>query len=164
MPPRRKSSPMRQLLLLFIALLVMGCSKSGPSAPAPDSIAASHDKSAAESLAEKEKCAPALDWLKDTAKHSLWKGDRAAIVTHFEAQRKAGAKEIYAVGVEEAEGQQICASFVLVLPEGAARKAVLDNHNAFWKSYLGPEASAEDLKEFEVTDEGQKYLFYNFDL
>ncbi|MBT9583902.1 hypothetical protein IV102_11210 [bacterium] len=155
---------MRRLLFLLIASLVMGCSKSVPPSPAPDSIAASHDKSAADSLAEKEKCFPALDWLKDTAKHSLWKGDRAAIVTHFVAQRTAGAKEIYAVDVEETEGQQICASFVLVLPEGAARKAVLDKHNAFWKSYLGPQAGAEELKEFVVGDEGQKYLVYNFDL
>lgn len=155
---------MRKILLLLITLLLMGCSGPGSPTPAVDSEAANQDKSAAESLAEKDKCAPALAWLKDTTRHNLWKGDRTAIVKHFEVQQAAGAKEIYAVGVEEVEGHQICASFVLVLPAGAARKAVLDGNNAFWKSYLGSSASEEDLKEFVVTDQGQKYLVYNFDL
>ena len=155
---------MRKILLLLIALFLMGCSAPGSPTPTPGSEVANQDKSAAESLAEKDKCAPALDWLKDSTRHNLWKGDRAAIVKHFEAQQAAGVKEIYAVGVEEVEGHQICASFVLVLPAGAARKAVLDSHNGFWKNYLGSSASEEDLKEFVVMDEGQKYLFYNFDL
>jgi hypothetical protein len=155
---------MRRIAFLLFALLWIGCSKAGPPTPAADSVAAGHDKMASESLAQKDKCAPAVEWLKDTAKHTLWKGDRAAILAHFEAQQAAGAQDIQAVDLEEMEGHQVCASFVLALPEGAARKAVIERHNAFWKSYLGPEASAEDLKDFTAQDEGQKYLFYNFDL
>lgn len=150
--------------IILLALALVGCAGS-PTAvtPSPSSRAAEMDHSAAELLAEKDKCAPALAWLKDTTNHMMWKGDRAAITRHLEEQQKAGAKEIWATGLEDAEGKQICAMFVVVLPEGEARKRVIANHNVFWRSYLS-DATAEDLKEFEVQDQGQKYLEYNFDL
>jgi hypothetical protein len=119
---------------------------------------------ASESMAESDKRSPALEWLRNTSQHMLWKGDRAAIARHLEEQQKAGASEIWAVDLAKEEGHEICASFVLVLPQGAARAKLISLHNEFWKTYLGSEASAEDLKEFTIADEGQKYIFYNFDL
>jgi len=140
------------------------CSKSpgGAATPAAESRAAQADKSAAEDLAKKDKTAPALAWLADS-KHALWKGDRAAINLHFQDLQRAGLKDVYAVGIAKEQGAEICASFVAVLPPaGDLRKKVIYKHNEFWKSYLGSEATPEELKEFQVTDEGQKYLFYNF--
>ena len=157
----------RGILSLLLLLGLAGCSKGPGSAatPAAESRAAHDDKAAAEDLAEKDKTAPALAWLADS-KHSLWKGDRAAIKLHFEDLQRAGIKEIYAVGIEEAEGTQICASFVAVLPPAGddKRKKAFFKHNEFWKAYLGQDASEEDLKDFVSQDEGQKYFFYNFDL
>lgn len=157
----------RGVFLLLLLLNMAGCSTGGGSTPTPaaESRAAHDDKAAAEDLAEKEKTAPALAWLADS-RHALWKGDRSAIKLHFEDLQRAGIKEIYAVGLEEAEGTQICASFVVVLPPPGdeKRKKAIYKHNEFWKAYLGKEASEEDLKEFLVSDEGQKYFFYNFDL
>lgn len=154
------------LPFLFIFGLA-GCSQAPGSAttPAAESRAAHDDKAAADDLAEKEKTAPALAWLADS-RHALWKGDRAAIKLHFEDLQRAGIKDIYAVGLSEAEGTQICASFVVVLPPvgDEKRKRAFAKHNEFWKKYLGPDTSEEDLKDFVVTDEGQKYFFYNFDL
>lgn len=157
----------RGILSLLLFLGLAGCSKTpgSPATPAAESRAAHDDKAAAEDLAEKEKTAPALTWLADT-RHSLWKGDRAAIKLHFEDLQRAGIKDIYAVGIEEAEGTQICASFVVVLPPAGddKRKKAIYKHNEFWKSYLGADASQEDLKDFLAQDEGQKHLLYNFDL
>ena len=102
-------------IALLVLLLLVGCSQK-PSGPAAGSQAATRDASAVESLAEKDKCFPALEWLKNTSTNMLWKGDRAAILKHFEEQHKAGMTEITAVGVETMEGKQICASFVALLP------------------------------------------------
>lgn len=154
-------------IALLVLLLLVGCSQkpTGPATPAAGSRAASHDASAVEALAEKDKCFPAVDWLKNTSTNMLWKGDRTAILKHFEEQQRAGVQEITAVGVETLEGKQICASFVALLPApGPARDQAIRLHNEFWKAYLGPETSAEDLADFQVKDEGQKYLDYNFDL
>jgi len=157
----------RGILSLLLLLGLAGCSQGSSSAPTPaaESRAAHDDKAAAEDLAEKDKTAPALAWLADS-KHALWKGDRSAIKLHFEDLQRAGIKEIYAVGLEEAEGTQICASFVVVLPPAGdeKRKKAIYKHNEFWKAYLGSDASEDDLKDFLVKDEGQKYFFYNFDL
>lgn len=147
--------------MLLIGLA--GCSKAPGSAttPAAESRAAHDDKAAADDLAEKEKTAPAIEWLADS-KHALWKGDRTAIKLHFEDLQRAGIQEIYAVGIDE----NICASFVVVLPPAGdeKRKRAFLKHNEFWKKYLGSDASEEDLKDFIAQDEGQKYFFYNFDL
>jgi len=151
-------------LLLLSFLLISGCSGLGSAKPEANSAAAQHDTSASESLAEKDKCAPAIEWLQDTSKHNLWKGDRTAILKHFEEQQRVGATAISAVDIAKEEGHEICASFVLTLPDGPKRREVITAHNNFWKTYLGPDASPEDLKEFTAQDQGQKYLFYNFDL
>lgn len=153
----------RGILAFLLLLGFSGCSVSPT--PAVESRTAHDDKAAADDLAEKDKTAPALAWLADS-RHALWKGDRVAIKLHFEDLQRVGIKEIYAVGLEEAEGTQICASFVVVLPPAGdeKRKKAIYKHNEFWKAYLGPDASEEDLKEFLVKDEGQKYFFYNFDL
>ena len=152
-------------ILTLLTCLSLGCSGPvSPPTPSPDSLAATHDQQSSEALADKDKCAPAVDWLKDTAHHHLWKGHREPILKHFEEQQAAGAKEIVAVDIEETEDNQICASFVLVLPPAPARQSVIARHNSFWKNYLGSGASPEDLQEFTVKDDGQKYLFYNFDL
>jgi hypothetical protein len=145
---------------IFLLLLgLAGCSKPATT-PAAESRAAHDDKAAAEDLAEKDKTAPALAWLADS-KHALWKGDRTAIKLHFEDLQRAGLKEVYAVGIEDG----ICASFVAVLPPpGDLRKKAFYKHNEFWRAYLGPDTSEEDLKDFLAKDEGQKYFFYNFDL
>lgn len=156
----------RGILAFFVITCLAGCSKSpgGAATPAAESQAAQADKSAAEEMADKDKTAPALAWLADS-KHALWKGDRAAITVHFQDLQRAGLKEVFAVGIAKEQDAEICATFVAVLPPpGDLRKRVIYKHNEFWKSYLGSDASAEDLKEFQVTDEGQKYLFYNFDL
>lgn len=150
------------LLLLSLA----GCAK-GPTTPTPaaESRAARDDKSAADDLAEKDKTAPALAWLADS-KHALWKGDRIRIKLHFEDLQRAGIKDISAVGIEDMEGTQVCASFVVTLPPPGDEKRprAFSKHNDFWKSYLGSDATEEDLKDFLVKDEGQRYFFYNFDL
>lgn len=149
------------VFLLFFGLA--GCSKApgSPTTPAAESRAAHDDKAAAEDLAEKDKTAPALEWLADS-KNALWKGDRIAIKLHFEDLQRAGLKEIYAVGIQD----NICASFVVVLPPVAdeKRKKAFLKHNEFWRKYLGADTSEEDLKDFIAQDEGQKYFFYNFDL
>jgi len=161
---RRTGEFLGMKIALLVLLLLVGCSQK-PSGPAAGSQAATRDASAVESLAEKDKCFPALEWLKNTSTNMLWKGDRAAILKHFEEQHKAGMTEITAVGVETMEGKQICASFVALLPPpGPARDKAIRLHNDFWKAYLGPDVSAEDLADFQVKDEGQKYLDYNFDL
>ena len=165
--PFVEQGPMRRgILAFFFITCLAGCSKApgGAATPAAESRAAEADKSAAEDLAEKEKTAPALAWLADS-RHALWKGDRAAITLHFQDLQRAGLKDIFAVGIAKEEGAEICASFVAVLPPpGDLRKKVIYKHNEFWKSYLGSDAGVEELKEFQVSDEGQKYLVYNFDL
>lgn len=158
---------MKKLCLALLAAVCLGCSStpSAPPTPAQGSRNAEIDASAAESLQESDKCFPAVAWLQDTSSHMLWKGDRAAILKHFKAQQAAGMKDIMAVGVEQAEGKQICAAFVATLPPpGPARDKAILQYNEFWKSYLGPDVSPEDLADFQVKDEGQKYLDYNFDL
>ncbi len=158
---------LRGIFSFLLLIGLAGCSKAPGSAttPAAESRAAHDDKAASEDLAEKDKTAPALAWLADT-RHALWKGDRVAIKLHFEDLQRAGLQEIYAVGISEAEGTQICASFVAVLPPAGdeKRKKAFAKHNEFWKKYLGPDASEEDLKDFLAQDEGQKYFLYNFDL
>ncbi|MBS2037822.1 hypothetical protein JST97_22750 [bacterium] len=155
---------MRWMLLLLLAF--SGCSQkpAEPPTPAATSRAAETDKLAAEDLADPQKSAPALAWLA-APKHSLWKGDPVAIKLHFEELERAGLKEIYAVGIEEVEGNQVCASFAVVLPPAGdpKRKTAITKYNDFWKRTFGPEAK-DDLAEVIVTDEGQKYLYYNFDL
>ena len=158
---------MKKSCISLLAGILLGCSATptGPATPAAGSHNASVDASAAESLKESDKCFPAVAWLEDTTNHVLWKGDRGAILKHFREQVAAGMKEITAVDVEQAEGKQICAGFVGTLPPaGPARDKVIAQYNEFWKSYLGSDASAEDLAEFQVKDEGQQYLDYNFDL
>ena len=154
---------MRKWVVVVILSFLAGC--AAPSVSTPDSKVADRDKVAGDSLAQKGAVAPALAWLADS-RHALWKGDRVRIKLHFEEMERSGLKELFAVDIEEVEGTQVCARFVLVLPPvgDEKRKKAFYKYNEFWKAYLGKEASEDDLKEFLAQDQGQKYLTYDFDL
>lgn len=155
---------MLRIILCLALLLCPGCSQKQSNTPAAGSRYAEFDREMTKDLAESGRTAPAVAWLKDP-QNTLWKGDRKAILTHFEQLEKAGVKNIYAVGIEDVEGRKIAAAFAAELPaEKAQRGKVIAMHNLFWKDYLGPDVAADDLKDFTAEDHGQKFLDYNFDL
>ena len=149
----------------LLALLFAGCAPSVPSSKATVQPSATPHSSASLSIEEEETrfaatllkdqehCAPALVWLHDR-RHLLWKGNRAAIIEHFEALQKLSVPAITAC-VYGPQDKQLCGAFVVTLPK-RDRAAIFAAYNAFCKQHNPDSYSL-------VEDKGQPYLLYSFD-
>ena len=117
------------------------------------------DGFAARLLADKKHCQPALKWLANRRDHILWKGDRDALLAHFQKLEKIGTREIWAC-THDLKDKQICPAFVVVLPsaEGDRRRS-FELHNRFWQSQLTDPSALEAVEQHE---QHQKYLLYSF--
>ena len=154
--------------LLFAVPYFSGCGELGIDGPAADE--SSDDSESGDNLAlkmiQENDVAEARAWLAIEKDHHLWKVDRAAVKPLVEKLYAAGSPKVYATGTKPADDSptQMVAMFMAEVPEDAAvRSRIFQVQADFWKSHLNS-PDKEDLEEVMEKDEGQKYLFFNFDL
>lgn len=156
--------------LATMAMVLPGCDSNvagpGPAAAGapltPAELAKADDEAAKDLLDDKTHIAEAKDWLSPNHEnHVLWKGDRKAITQLVNDLYEAGATKIWAADTNEMGKNQIVAMFVAELPTDKDKRAkVFEVHNNFWKKAGG---SAEDVAEFLIEEQGQKYILLDFD-
>ena len=152
---------------LLVAPLFCGCGEFGIDGPASED---SDDSESGDNLALKmikeNDVAEAREWLAIEKDHALWKVDRATVKPLVEKLYAAGATKVYATGTKPDDDSptQMVAMFMAEIPEdAAARSRIFQVQTDFWKSHLD-NPDKEDLEDVMEKDEGQKYLFFNFDL
>jgi hypothetical protein len=154
--------------ILFHAPLFCGCEELAVDGPAADE--SSEDSESGDNLALKmineNDVAEAREWLAIEKDHHLWKVDRATVKPLVEKLYAAGSPKVYATGTKPADESptQMVAMFMAEVPDDpAVRSRIFQVQADFWKSYLD-DPDQDDLDEVIEKDEGQKYLFINFDL
>ena len=151
-------------LLLFAALGLPGCDTGLPEFKDSARLSAeARDREAEEMLAKKQ-TPEARAWLAVDKGHGLWKVDRATAKRLVDSLYAAGAPQVYVSNIVKHDGSEWTAEFMAELPtDPAARARVFQTAEAFWKSYL-PSEGPEELQELIESDNGQKFMMFNFDL
>ena len=115
------------------------------------------DKQAAERLADAKSIhAEASKWL-SAGNHAVFKGDKESMKKLIANLYAAGATNVEAVDIAALGGGELCASFVVTMPQDAkARAKVIEEANVFF-THNG------DEPDDAVKDAGQKYLVLQTD-
>ncbi len=137
-------------VMVVACALAAACSKQG--SPPADSLEARIDAHGDEVMASGSK-GEARAWMKEP-KHVFFKNDPQEIAKFIEDFYSAGATQVLIVDIEEHEGTQYGGSMLVVLPAEAAARVRLFDIGSRVDTALGCD---------QVTDKGQKYLYYALD-
>jgi len=139
---------MKRKPLVASVLLVAFAIACGPG------FAASKDDEHGEKVMAATNKAEARQWLKDSSRHLIFKGDRKEVVKLVEDFYKAGATKVFICDIESHDGNDYAGGLLIVLPKDS---------DARGKVFKVAEKADTAFENDPTKDEGQKYIYYAFD-